>query len=73
MKDPESVHTDQHDANVISSAVNSSDEAGQKTMNLQINHIISQQNGRRKTQKFLQKVSTINKISQGRGKRIRER
>ena len=30
MKDAESLHTDQHDANVISPVVNSSDEAGQK-------------------------------------------
>ena len=30
LKDAESVHTDQHDANVISSAVNSSDNAGQR-------------------------------------------
>ena len=30
MKDAESLHTDQHDANVISPVVNSSDEAGQE-------------------------------------------
>ena len=30
MKDTESLHTDQHDANVISPVVNSSDEAGQE-------------------------------------------
>ena len=30
LKDAESLHTDQHDANIISSVVNSSDEAGQK-------------------------------------------
>ena len=30
MKDGESLHTDRHDANVISPLVNSSDEAGQK-------------------------------------------
>ena len=30
LKDAESLHADQHDANVISSVVNCSDEAGQK-------------------------------------------
>ena len=30
LKDAESLHTDQHDANIISPVVNSSDEAGQK-------------------------------------------
>ena len=30
LKDAESLPTDQHDVNVISAAVNSSDEAGQK-------------------------------------------
>ena len=30
LKDAESLHTDQHDANVISPVVNSSDEAGQE-------------------------------------------
>ena len=30
LKDAESLHTDQHDSNIISSVVNSSDEAGQK-------------------------------------------
>ena len=30
LKDAESLHTDQHDTNVISPVVNSSDEAGQE-------------------------------------------
>ena len=30
LKDAESLHTDQHDANVTFPAINSSDEAGQK-------------------------------------------
>ena len=30
LKDAESLHTDQHDENIISPVVNSSDDAGQK-------------------------------------------
>ena len=45
-KDAEPLHTDQHDANVISSVVNSSDEAVKKK--LEISHI-SQQGWSQKT------------------------
>ena len=49
LKDPESLHTDQHDANVIFPIVNSSDETGQKMIQLEITHMMSQERGYRKT------------------------
>ena len=49
LKDPESLHTDQHDANAISPVVNSSDETGQKMIHLEITHMMSQESWYRKT------------------------
>ena len=40
LKDAESLHADQHDANVISHVVNSSDKAGQKMIKLEITHMM---------------------------------
>ena len=37
MKNAESLHTDQHDANVISPVVDSSDEAGQENVKAEDN------------------------------------
>ena len=45
LKDTESLHTDQHDANVISPVINSSHEVGQKMIKLEITHVISLQRG----------------------------
>ena len=44
LKDAESLHTDQHDANVISPVVNS-----RKMIKLEIPHMMSQQRGYQKT------------------------
>ena len=49
LKDAESLHTYQHDANVISPVVNSSDEARQKNDKVEIAHMISQQRGYQNT------------------------
>ena len=49
LKDAESLHTDQHDSNIISSVVNSSDEAGQKMIKLETTHMMSQQRGFQET------------------------
>ena len=57
LRDAESLHTDQHDANVISPVVNSSDEAGQKGIKLEITHMMSQQRGYQKTQRLSEEVS----------------
>ena len=49
LKDAESLHTYQHDANVISPVVNSSDETRQKNDKVEITHMISQQRGYQNT------------------------
>ena len=49
LKDAESLHTDQQDANAISPVVSSSDEAGQKMIKLKITHMMRQQIGYQKT------------------------
>ena len=49
LKDAESRHTDQRDANVISRVDNSSDEADQKLVKLEITHIISHKRGYQET------------------------
>ena len=42
LKDTKPMHTDQYDTNVISLVVNSSNEAGQKTIKLELTHLMSQ-------------------------------
>ena len=54
LNDAESLHTNQHDANVISPVLNSSDDAGINTIKLN-------------TQRLLQQVSKINDTSHGKG------
>ena len=49
LKDAVSLHTDQHDVSFISPVVNSTDEAGEKTIEQQITHLMSQQRGYQKT------------------------
>ena len=49
LKDAEFLHADQHDTNVISPVVNSTDEAGQKMIKLEITYMMSQQKGYQKT------------------------
>ena len=48
LKDAESLHTDQQDANIISSVGSSSEEAGQKMIKLKITHMMRQQIGYQK-------------------------
>ena len=61
LKDAKSLHTNQHDANVISPVVTSSDEAG--LIKLEITHIMNQQRGYQKTQRLPQQVRKINYTS----------
>ena len=42
LKDTKPMHTDQYDPNVISPVVNSSDETGEKTIKLELIHLMSQ-------------------------------
>ena len=69
LKSAECLDTDQHDSNVISPAVISSDEAGQKMIKLEITHMMTRQRGSQKTQKLSQKVNKINDTSQGKKKK----
>ena len=64
LKDGESLHTDQHDANVISLIVNSSNGAGQKNDKAGDTYMMSQQRGYQKTYKLSQQESKINNTSQ---------
>ena len=70
LKDAESLHTDLHDANIISPVVDSSDEAGKKMIKLEITHMMSRQRGYQKTQRLPQQVGKINDTSQGKEKEI---
>ena len=70
LKDSESLHTDQHDANFNSPVVSSSDEAGQKMIKLEITHMMSQQRGYQKNEKLPHQVSKISNSSQGKEKEI---
>ena len=72
LKDAESLHTDLHNANVISPVVDSSDEAGKKMIKLEITHMISRQRGYQKTQRLPQQVGKINDTSQGKEKEIHQ-
>ena len=72
LKDAESLHTDLHDANIISPVVDSSDEAGKKMIKLEITHMMSRQRGYQKTQRLPQQVGKINDTSQGKEKEIHQ-
>ena len=69
LKDAECLHTNQHDANVISPVVNSSDEAWQKIIKLEITHMMNQQRGYQKPKDFLNKKARDG-TRQGKGKYI---
>ena len=72
LKDAESLHTDLHNANVISPVVDSSDKAGKKMIKLEITHMMSRQRGYQKTQRLPQQVGKINDTGQGKEKEIHQ-